>query len=98
MPTQPHMVEALLRSQLMAHMTDDERRDLALRFEVRPFSAGQTLIAEGAEGRKLRRSSPEPPRCGSVTETTATASPSLAPEVISGEAAFYAGIAPGVPM
>ena len=53
MPTQPHIVEALLRSQLMAHMTDEERRDLALRFEVRPFSAGQTLIAEGSEGRKL---------------------------------------------
>ena len=53
MPSQPDMIEALLRSQLLADMSPEQRRDLSLRFEVRPFSAGQTLIADGAEGRAL---------------------------------------------
>ena len=95
MPTQPHMVEALLRSQLMAHMTDDERRDLALRFEVRPFSAGQTLIADGSEGRKLLEilagTAEVRVRDGEHGYRVAQ----LGPGSISGEAAFYAGTARG---
>lgn len=53
MPVQPDIVEALLRSQLMAEMRPEERRALAPRFEVRPFTAGTTLIAAGAGGRAL---------------------------------------------
>ena len=95
MPTQPHMIEALLRSQLMANMTDEERRDLALRFEVRPFSAGQTLIAEGSEGRKLLEilagTAEVRVRDGDHGYRVAR----LGPGSISGEAAFYAGSARG---
>lgn len=90
MPNQPHMVEALLRSQLMAHMTDEERRDLALRFEVRPFSAGQTLIAAGSDGRKLFEilagTAEVRVRDGEHGYRVAR----LGPGSISGEAAFYA--------
>ena len=53
MPTQPDIVEAMLRSALLADMDPTTARDLALRFEVRPFSKGQTLIAAGAGGRAL---------------------------------------------
>ena len=47
------MIEMLLRSPLLAHMDEEIRQDLALRFETRPFTAGQTLLAAGAEGRAL---------------------------------------------
>jgi CRP-like cAMP-binding protein len=53
MPVQPDIIETLTRSELLADMTVEQRRDLALRFEVRPFSSGQTLIAAGGEGRSL---------------------------------------------
>ena len=53
MPSHPDMIEALLRSQLLADMSTEQRRDLSLRFEVRPFSSGQTLIAHGSGGRAL---------------------------------------------
>jgi len=53
MPANPDMIEMLLRSPLLAEMDEDMRQDLALRFETRPFTAGQTLIASGAEGRAL---------------------------------------------
>ena len=53
MTAHPDMIEMLLRSTLLAHMEEDMRQDLALRFETRPFTAGQTLIAAGAEGRAL---------------------------------------------
>ena len=53
MPAQPDMIEMLMRSPLLAHMDEDVRQDLALRFETRPFTAGQTLIASGADGRAL---------------------------------------------
>ena len=95
MPMQPHMVEALLRSQLMAHMSDDERRDLALRFEVRPFSAGQTLIADGSEGRGLLEvlagTAEVRVRDGEHGYRVAQ----LGPGSIAGETAFYAGSARG---
>jgi len=53
MPAHPDMIEMLMRSPLLAHMDEDVRQDLALRFETRPFTAGQTLIASGADGRAL---------------------------------------------
>ncbi len=53
MPALPDMVEMLLRSPLLADVDPAIRTDLALRFETRPFTAGQTLIADGAGGRAL---------------------------------------------
>ena len=53
MPAHPDMIEMLLRSPLLANMDGDLRSDLALRFETRPFTSGQTLIADGAGGRAL---------------------------------------------
>lgn len=95
MPTQPHMVEALLRSQLMAHMTDAQRRDLALRFEVRPFSSGQVLIADGSDGRGLLEvlagTAEVRVRDGDHSYRVAT----LEPGSIAGEAAFYSGSSRG---
>jgi CRP-like cAMP-binding protein len=45
--------ELLLRSPLLSEMDEASQHALALRFEVRPFSAGQMLMAAGSEGREL---------------------------------------------
>jgi len=43
----------LLRSPLLAEMEDTARQALALRFEARPFTSRQVLVASGSEGREL---------------------------------------------
>jgi CRP-like cAMP-binding protein len=53
MATQPDLVEMLLRSSLLAEMEPDHRDALALRFEARPFTAGQVLIGAGSTGGEL---------------------------------------------
>ncbi len=53
MPANPDLIEMLSRSPLLAEMEPEIRTDLALKFETRPFTAGQTLIADGSEGRAL---------------------------------------------
>jgi CRP-like cAMP-binding protein len=53
MPANPDLIEMLSRSPLLADMEPEIRTDLALKFETRPFTAGQTLIADGSEGRAL---------------------------------------------
>lgn len=53
MATQPDLVEMLLRSALLAEMDTDQRSALALRFEARPFTAGQVLIGAGSSGGEL---------------------------------------------
>lgn len=53
MPVHPDMIEMLIRSPLLADVSAEIRSDLALRFETRPFTSGQTLIADGAGGRAL---------------------------------------------
>ncbi len=45
--------ELLLRSPLLADMDEDCRDALALRFEARPFTRDQVLLAAGSEGREL---------------------------------------------
>jgi CRP-like cAMP-binding protein len=45
--------EILLRSPLLSEMDEPCRQALALRFEARPFSKGQMLMAIGSEGREL---------------------------------------------
>ncbi|MEC8191892.1 MAG: Crp/Fnr family transcriptional regulator [Myxococcota bacterium] len=47
------LAEMLSRSPLLAELEPETRTDLALKFEIRPFTAGQTLLADGAEGREL---------------------------------------------
>jgi len=47
------LVEMLSRSPLLADMEPQVRTDLALKFETRPFTAGQVLMSDGAEGREL---------------------------------------------
>jgi len=91
MPTHPDMVEALLRSQLLADMSPEQRADLSLRFEVRPFSSGQTLIADGSGGRALLEI-----LAGTADVYVREAEhryrvAQLEPGGIAGEAAFFSG-------
>lgn len=53
MPSNPDLIEMLSRSPLLADMDPEIRTDLALKFETRPFTSGQTLIADGSGGRAL---------------------------------------------
>jgi CRP-like cAMP-binding protein len=53
MPSNSDMIEMLYRSPLLAEMDPKIRNDLALKFETRPFTAGQTLLSDGAGGRAL---------------------------------------------
>ncbi len=53
MATQPDLIEMLLRSTLLAQMDPEQRDALALRFEARPFTAGQVLISAGSSGGEL---------------------------------------------
>jgi len=53
MTNNPDFRELLLRSPLLAGMDEASRQALALRFEVRPFSKDQMLMAAGSEGREL---------------------------------------------
>ena len=53
MTTSPDFLELLIRSPLLSEMDDACRQALALRFEVRPFSKDQVLMAAGSSGREL---------------------------------------------
>jgi CRP-like cAMP-binding protein len=53
MPSNPDLAQMLLRSKLLGEMDHAHRAALALRFEPRPFSTGQVLIAAGAAGGEL---------------------------------------------
>ena len=53
MTTGLNLRELLLRSVLLSEMDEECRTALALRFEARPFSHGQVLLAARSEGREL---------------------------------------------
>jgi CRP-like cAMP-binding protein len=53
MASNPDLAQMLLRSKLLGQMDQTHRAALALRFEPRPFSAGQVLISSGAAGSEL---------------------------------------------
>ena len=53
MTSGPDFREMLLRSPLLAEMDEACRQALALRFEARPFSKEQVLLASGSGGREL---------------------------------------------
>ena len=91
MPSHPDMIEALLRSQLMADMSDEQRRALSLRFEVRPFSQGQTLIADGAGGRALLEILAGTADVFVKEDDHRYRVAQLEPGGIAGEAAFFSG-------
>jgi len=91
MPSHPDMIEALLRSQLMADMSPEQRRDLSPRFEVRPFTMGQTLIADGAGGRALLEILAGTAEVYVKEDDHRYRVAQLGPGGIAGEAAFFSG-------
>ncbi|MGB0638844.1 MAG: Crp/Fnr family transcriptional regulator [Myxococcota bacterium] len=94
MPAKSDMVEMLLRSPLLADMEASVRQDLALRFETRPFTNGQTLLSTGADGRALLEILAGTAEVYLREDGHRYRVAQLEPGAITGEGAFFNGTAP----